>query len=58
MNVPLVLQTQVNEEKNPKTNKDKGSTFAMETTDELLELRKRPKLNYVYEREKTLFQRK
>lgn len=38
MNVHPVLQTPVNEDKNPKRNRVEGSSFAMETIDELFKL--------------------
>jgi len=54
MNIPLVLQTPANEERNPKRNKEEGSSSAMETTDENFELRKRPNLNPVSEQEENI----
>jgi len=54
MNIPPVLQTPTNEERNPKNNRKEGSSSSMETTDELFELRKRPKLNPVFEEEENI----
>lgn len=47
MNIPPVLQTPANEERNPKRNREEGSSSAMETTNENFELREMPKLNPV-----------
>lgn len=49
MSNPPVLQTPANEENNPKRNREEGSSSAMETTYELFQLRKMPKLNHVSE---------
>lgn len=49
MKIPLVIQTPANEEKNSKRNKEEAYSSAMETTDELFEPSKRPKLNPVSE---------
>ena len=54
MNIPHVLQTPANEEKNPKRNKEEASSSAMETIDELFEPSKRPKLNLVFEQEENI----
>lgn len=54
MNNPLVLQTPANEERNPKRNREEGSSSTMETTYEHFELRKRPKLNPVTEQEENI----
>jgi len=51
---PLVLRTPTNEEKNPKRNREEASSSAMETIDELFELRKRPKLNLVSKQEENI----
>jgi len=49
MNFHPVLQTPTNEEKNPKRNMEEASNSAMETIDELFELRKKAKLNHLSE---------
>ena len=54
MNIPPVIQTPANEEKNPKRSRDEASSFDMETTDELFDLSKRPKLNPVFEQEENI----
>ena len=54
MNIPPILQTLANEERNPKRNREDGSSSSMETTDEYFELRKRPKLNPVSEQEENI----
>ena len=51
MNIPPVIQTPVNEDNNPKRSSDDASSSSMETTDELMEPSKRPKLNPVFEQE-------
>ena len=51
MNIPPTIQTLADEEKNPKRNREEASSSAMETTDELMEPSKRPKLNPVLEQE-------
>ena len=51
MNIPPIIQTPLNEEKNPKRSGDEASGSAMETTDELMDPRKRHKLNPIFERE-------
>ena len=56
MNIPPVLQTPTNEDRNPKRNREEASSSAMETTDEQFEInyKKRPKLNPVTEQEDTI----
>jgi len=54
MNIPPILQTLANEKKILKRNREEGSNFSMDTTNECFELRKRPKLNPVSEQNKTL----
>ena len=54
MNTHPILQTPANEEKNPKRNREEASSSTMETTYELFELRKRPKLNPVSEKEENI----
>ena len=56
MNIPPVLKTPANEDKNPKRNREEGSSSTMETTDEQFEISdmKRPKLNPVTEQEDTI----
>lgn len=54
MNIPPVIQTTENEEKNPKRNRDEASSSAMDTSDELFKLNKRPKLNPVSEQEENI----
>jgi len=51
MNIPPVLQTPANEERNPKRNREEGSSSSMETTNKHFDIsyRKRPKLNLVTE---------
>ncbi len=49
MNIPPIIQTPLNEDKNPKRNREEASSSAMETTDEKFKLNKRPKLNLVSE---------
>ena len=51
MNIPPIIQTPVNEENNPKRSRDEAYSSAMETTDELVEPSKRPKLNPIFEQE-------
>jgi len=54
MNIPPILQTPANEERNPKRNREEGSSFAMDTTEEHFELRKRPKLNPITKQEENI----
>lgn len=56
MNIPPVLQTPTNEDKNLKRNREGGSNLDMETTNEHFEIsyRKRPKLNPVTKQEETI----
>jgi len=56
MNIPPVLQTPANKDRNLKRNREEGSSSTMETTDEHFEIsyRKRPKLNPVTEQEDTI----
>ena len=51
MNIPPLLQTPANEDRNVKRTREEGSSSAMETTNEQFEIsyRKRPKLNPVIE---------
>jgi len=49
MNIPPVIKTPVNEEKNPKRSRDEASSSAMEIIDELMQPSKRPKLNPIFE---------
>lgn len=48
------LQTPANNDRNLKGNQEEGSSYAMETTDEYFELRKRPKLNLVSQQEENI----
>ena len=56
MNIPPILQTPENEDRNAKRTNEEGSSLAMDTTDEIFEIsyRKRPKLNRVTEQEDTI----
>lgn len=54
MSIPPVIQTPANEEKNPKRNGEEASSSAKETTEELFEPSKRPKLNPVSEQEENI----
>lgn len=54
MNIHPVLQTPANEEKNTKRNREEASSSALETTNELFKLRKRPKLNPISEQEENI----
>lgn len=54
MNIPPIIQALVNEEKNPKINREEASISAMETIDEQFKLNKRPKLNLVSEQEENI----
>jgi len=56
MNIHSVLQTRANEGKNPKRSREEASSSAMETTYDLFELIKRPKLNLVSEQEENFNQ--
>jgi len=53
MNIPPILQTPANEDRNAKRTKEEVSSSTMETTGEQFEVsyRKRPKLNLVTEHE-------
>lgn len=51
MNIPPVIQTPANEEKNPKRNREEASSFAMDTTKDLFEPSKSPKFNHAFEHE-------
>ncbi len=54
-NIPLLLQTPINEGKNVKRTREEVSSSTMETTDEQFEInyRKRPKFNPITEQEDT-----
>lgn len=54
MNIPPIIRTPLNEEKNPKRNNEEESSSTMETSDELFKLNKRPKLNHVSEQEENI----
>lgn len=54
MNINLVLQTLANVENNTKRNREEASSSTMETTYELFELKKMPKLNHVSEQEEDI----
>jgi len=56
MNIPPLLQTPANEDKNEKRTREEGYSSAMETTDDQFEIsyRKMPKLNLVTEQEDTI----
>lgn len=54
MNIPPVLHTLANEEKNTRRNKEDTSNSSMDSKYELFELRKRAKLNHVVEQEEDI----
>jgi len=56
MNIPPILQTLANEDRNAKRTREEGSSSAMDTTDDQFEInyRKMPKLNPVTEQEETI----
>jgi len=56
MNIPPLLQTSTNEDRNAKRTREESSSSAMETTDEQFEInyRNRTKLNPVTEQEDTI----
>ena len=56
MNIPPLLQTLANEDKNAKRTREEGSSSAMETTDQQFEIsyRNRPKLNPITKQEDTI----
>lgn len=56
MNIPPLLQTSANEDRNEKRTREEGSSSSMETTNEQFEIsyRKRPKLNPITEQEDTV----
>jgi len=56
MNIPLILQTPANEDRNAKRTREEGSSSAMETTDDHFEIsyNKRPKINPITKQEDTI----
>jgi len=56
MNIPPILQTSTNHNRNEKRTREEGSSSAMDTTDDQFEInyRKRPKINPITNHEDTI----